>query len=265
MRRPVGGGGGKVAKAGGGASVVAAKPVRVRGNFRPQGVMAKPEKSQNPYQAGTANMRYRVSAKNDDKKARLANAQVAKSFFESQGLSVKFSSSRNSATIASVHPFTKEVLINRSHTSWINPAKAAATSRGSREFSSSSPMHVVYHEMGHARDKKIGDRVGPFGGMWALATRKGPSEEQRAERANQMRSAARRVSYYATKNPSEFIAETYAGRRTGHRYDSRVMSAYREAAGLPGIRTGSRVAPGGTALASPRAVARDRARRRRKP
>lgn len=76
---------------------------------------------------------------------------------------------------------------------------------------------------------------------------------------------ASRVSKYATTHPAEFVAETYAGRRTGRRYDSQVMRAYREARDLPGIRTGSRVAPGGAALASPRAVARDRARRRRKP
>gem|GEM_PF-5131015 len=44
---------------------------------------------------------------------------------------------------------------------------------------------------------------------------------------------ARRVSRYATYSPSEFIAETYAGRRTGRKYDHQVMRAYREAMGLP--------------------------------
>ena len=59
---------------------------------------------------------------------------------------------------------------------------------------------------------------------------------------------ARRVSRYATTSPSEFIAETYAGLRTGRRYDFQVMRAYREAMGL-----------------SPNPAARRRSRRPRKP
>ena len=52
-------------------------------------------------------------------------------------------------------------------------------------------------------------------------------------RGQEVARLARRVSRYATTNPSEFIAETYAGLRTGRRYDYQVMSAYREAQGLP--------------------------------
>jgi len=37
---------------------------------------------------------------------------------------------------------------------------------------------------------------------------------------------------FATTSPSEFIAETYAGLKTGRRYDFQVMRAYREAMGL---------------------------------
>ncbi len=58
------------------------------------------------------------------------------------------------------------------------------------------------------------------------------------------RSLAKRVSQYATTNPAEFIAETYAGLRTGRRYDFQVMRAYREAMGLspnPAARRRSRV------------------------
>lgn len=46
------------------------------------------------------------------------------------------------------------------------------------------------------------------------------------------KSVASRVSKYATTSPAEFIAETYAGLKTGRRYDRQVMSAYREAMGL---------------------------------
>ena len=63
-------------------------------------------------------------------------------------------------------------------------------------------------------------------------------------KADQKRSLARRVSGYATTSPAEFIAETYAGLKTGRRYDFQVMRAYREAMGLsptPAARRRSRV------------------------
>lgn len=65
-----------------------------------------------------------------------------------------------------------------------------------------------------------------------------------------MQNLARRVSRYATRSPSEFIAETYAGLRTGRKYDREVMAAYREAMGLS---------------AKPPARMRSRLPRRRKP
>lgn len=61
---------------------------------------------------------------------------------------------------------------------------------------------------------------------------------------------AGRVSQYAATSPAEFIAETYAGLRTGRKYDREVMRAYRIALGLP---------------AKPPARLRSRLPRRRKP
>jgi hypothetical protein len=211
---------------------------------RPVNTMAKPRKGRNPYQAGIANMEYQVSATNDDKKARLANAQATKAMFEGQGLSVKYNSGRGSSTVASYNPATKQMTINRSHTSWVNPAAAAIKERRRGAKSSSAPMHTFFHEMGHARDKNLLSRSTPFGQFWVLATQKGPSQEARAARGNQMERLARRVSRYATTNPSEFIAETYAGLKTGRRYDFQVMRAYREAMGLsptPAARRRSRL------------------------
>ena len=66
----------------------------------------------------------------------------------------------------------------------------------------------------------------------------------RRVRGQEVARLARRVSRYATTNPSEFIAETYAGLKTGRRYDYQVMRAYREAMGLspnPAARRRSRV------------------------
>jgi hypothetical protein len=54
----------------------------------------------------------------------------------------------------------------------------------------------------------------------------------RKRRGKEIQALSRRVSRYATTNPSEFIAETYAGLKTGRRYDFQVMRAYREAMGL---------------------------------
>lgn len=98
-------------------------------NARPVNTMARPPKVRSPYQAGVAKMDYAVSARNDDKKARLANAEKTKAMFEAKGLKVKYSSSRTSSTVASYNPATKEIKINRSHVNYVNPAAAAIKSR----------------------------------------------------------------------------------------------------------------------------------------
>lgn len=201
---------------------------------RPVGVIGIPRRrARSPYVAGVADMAYRIGPTNDDKKARLANAGLTKSLFERLGLVVKYSSSRDSSTIASYNPATKQMTINRSHTSWVNPALAQLNSRRRGFMSSASPLHTFYHELGHVRDKKLLHRSMPFGNLWMLATSQGPSQETRIQRGHEMQQLARRVSTYATFSPSEFIAETYAGLKAGHRYDHRVMGAYREAMGLP--------------------------------
>jgi hypothetical protein len=140
-------------------------------------------------------------------------------------------------------------------------------------------MAVLHHEIGHTKDRQSRKRFVSASNdplrksdvkredymSWKSMAGASLGPASRLKESKRLQGLARRVSGYAAKDPGEFIAETYAGRRTGRRYDSQVMRAYRGARDLPGIRTGSRVAPGGTALASPRAVARDRARRRRKP
>ena len=248
VRRPIGGGGAKAAKAGGGASVVVAKPVRVRGNFRPQGVMAKPRKGENPFVSGSTTTK--------DDASRLANVKIAKGYVEKRGGKVSVYSGPKH--IPARYNETKGVVeINRAATHWQNPKSSTGAERKTRFWSSSSPVGPLLHELGHRKSKGVG-------ASWTTGSKSG-SFEDRIRKASKLQQLAGRVSKYAQTNPAEFIAEAYAGRRTGRRYDSRVMRAYREAMGLPGIRTGSRVPPGGAALASPRAVARDRARRRRKP
>jgi hypothetical protein len=91
----------------------------------------------------------------------------------------------------------------------------------------------LYHEIGHSRDKRLS--LPGYARNWGTAY-SGTKQETKA--------IARRVSRYATTNPAEFIAETYAGLKTGRRYDFQVMRAYREAMGLsptPAARRRSRL------------------------
>jgi hypothetical protein len=83
---------------------------------------------------------------------------------------------------------------------------------------------VIMHEIGHSRAKRTGFMNDPSK-PWGIGTR--PFDSARNQRL------ARRVSGYAATSPSEFIAETYAGRRTGRKYDHQVMRAYRQEMGLP--------------------------------
>lgn len=197
---------------------------------RPVGVIGIPRKRQeSPFQAGNIDTRYRISKTNDDKKARLANAATAKAFFESKGFRVRYGSNRTSGAIASFNPATREITINRSHSSWANPARSIIESRRLSEFSSAAPLHALMHELGHSKDKNILGRRVLLGNPWIPGTRQGSSQARMYE----IQTLARRVSRYATKSPSEFVAETYAGLRAGHRYDREVMQAYRETMGLP--------------------------------
>jgi hypothetical protein len=75
-----------------------------------------------------------------------------------------------------------------------------------------------------------------------------PWSNNHGSKGQALKAVARRVSRYAATAPGEFVAETYAGIKTGRRYDYQVMRAYREVQGL-----------------SPKPAARRRSRVRRKP
>ena len=236
-------GGGK----GGGTPKAAETRVMVRGNFRPRGVMAKFEKGENPFVSG--------STTTIDNASRLTNAKIAKDWVEKRGGKVSvYSGSKR--TPARYNETKGTIEINRAAWHWQNPKSFTRAERGARHWSSSSPVGSLFHELGHRKSKGVGP-------SWTTGSRGGTFEE-RISKASKIQQLAGRVSRYAQTNPAEFIAETYAGRRTGRRYDSQVMRAYREAMGLPKLRTGSRVKPGGAPVASPRAVSRDRVGRRRR-
>jgi hypothetical protein len=100
-----------------------------------------------------------------------------------------------------------DYMIDANSSFWVSPNRSARQQRRTGFTSSSSPRHAAQHEIGHAVHQS---RTGALG-----ATPK-PSPR-----------VARRVSQYAKANANEFVAETYAGLRTGRKYDHQVMRAYR--------------------------------------
>jgi hypothetical protein len=198
---------------------------RVRGNFRPQNTMARPSTGQaSPFRTGAG-----VDPNSPNRDARLANVKAAKSWYESKGVKASVYSG-DQKTQAKAFNGRNEVQINRSSAGWQDPARLAIQERRSGFWSSSSPNAVLYHERGHMRDTNSARRNTRFGESWSKANRETTMDRQ-LERGYEVQRMARRVSRYATHSPSEFVAETYAGIRTGRRYDHRVMNAYNETLG----------------------------------
>jgi hypothetical protein len=225
-----------------GGSRVADSPVMVRGNFRPQGIMAKTGKAPSVFG-----------------KTKSENIDIAKSMIEKAGVRVHVDTRRNTRYKQLNAPMgankgMNTVSLHKSAEWWSNPKKTSIAARRSGQISTSDPRGPIFHELGHMRDKTP-SHVRSDKGAWGL--------EQRPFMSKKNKILARRVSQYATTAATEFTAEVYAGRRTGRRYDNQVMRAYRQELGLPSIRTGSRVARGAAPIANPRAVSRDRKRRSR--
>jgi hypothetical protein len=194
---------------------------------RPAGTMARPRKGENPYNSSNAEI----------------NARMASELAKRLGMSSRISSSKGDHMGAAIVGVSR-VSFNKSHSGWKDPRATAIKARRSGEWASSSPMHTLYHEIGHTRDKGARRRMeGRSKESWALAPAS-RNYDQQIKRGSEMMRLARRVSRYATSSPAEFIAETYGGLKTGRRYDFQVMRAYREAMGLspnPAARRRSRV------------------------
>lgn len=211
-----------------------------RGNFRPRNVTGKPVKNENPF-----------GLKNQAKKT--GNLDIALKWLKEKGYDdagvFKQRSKKGGQAIARAvtklggtrtykdlktgelksesYPTRTKIEINQYSQFWKNPAKEMREQRKQGWLSTSSPLGALWHEMGHAKDKKS---VVP---SWA---RPWNGQTQTAQTRDAAKKIAQRVSRYATYSPGEFVAETYAGRRTGRKYDYQVMDAYREARGLPQLR-----------------------------
>ena len=180
----------------------------VRANLRPQGVMAKPRRADQGW--------------GRTKKENLARAE---SIAKAEGFAPYVDTRRKAQGIASFSAFRPgKITLVKNSEYWSNPRKHSIDQRRQGWFSSSSPKAVIMHEIGHSRAKRTGFMNDPSK-PWGIGTR--PFDSARNQRL------ARRVSGYAATSPSEFIAETYAGRRTGRKYDHQVMRAYRQEMGLP--------------------------------
>jgi hypothetical protein len=202
----------------------------VRANLRPRNVMAKPVKGEDPFgmknQTKSRNIeiaRIRLAKEGyvsgvyseGDRKRRKGGQSLAKTLSSAPLYNSEGRVSFNEPEVRSIH-------LNKAANYWRNPTMEQRRLRSSGWTSSSSPVHVLLHEVGHMRDLKMGKRGGGVD----------PWFNQYGTNKNTKKGLAKRVSGYAAQSPDEFVAETYAGRRTGRKYDYQVMSAYRETKGL---------------------------------
>ena len=192
-------------------SKAAGKKIRpgefARANLRPRNVMAKPQASDKSWG--------RI------KKENLARAEV---LVKSEGYNVYVNTKRSAQGIASFNPIRpSHITLIKNSEYWSNPKKQSIEGRRSGWLASSDPKAIIMHEVGHSKTKRSGF-INDSSKPWGIGVR--PFDSPQNKRL------AKRVSEYAATSPSEFAAETYAGRRTGRKYDYQVMQAYRQEKGL---------------------------------
>jgi hypothetical protein len=91
-------------------------------------------------------------------------------------------------------------------------------------WSSNDPSHAITHELAHFRHREVAPQADIYGYTLNIN-----GEIVSARWTNDAeKEIARRVSRYGASDPSEFVAETYAGIRAGNEYDDDVMALYRK-------------------------------------
>jgi hypothetical protein len=179
----------------------------VRANLRPRNVMAKPQVSDTSW--------------GKTKKENLARAEL---LAKNEGYTAHINTKRDAKGIASFNMLSpNRIALVKNSEYWSKPRKYSIQGRRSGWFSSSDPRAVIMHEIGHSKTKRSGF-INDSSRPWGIGVR--PFDSPQNKRL------AKRVSGYAATSPSEFAAETYAGRRTGRKYDYQVMQAYRQEKGL---------------------------------
>ncbi len=107
----------------------------------------------------------------------------------------------------------ESVLINERDPHWARAAESAKEAFDKGMMSSPHPDHSIHHEIGHAlHHKAIGTK--PFHAMVGQKLTEAQAE------------VARKVSWYASTEQAEFVAETFAGMKSGRTYPKEVMDLY---------------------------------------
>jgi hypothetical protein len=148
------------------------------------------------------------------------NLAIARFFLEGYGLTVRIESYA-SGIRANTSPGYRYVDLNAAHRFWGDPWTVSRESRLKGYLSSGDPVAFLYHEIAHTRDQYNRRRVALGLVTWSN------DEDQRI---------AQRVSRYASRDPIEFVAETFAALRTGRKLDWQVMRLYRQERGAPCYR-----------------------------
>jgi hypothetical protein len=103
-------------------------------------------------------------------------------------------------------PSNQIIYINPKSKYWDNPIENQKAAFEKGILSSPNPLHVINHEQSHLIHKNAAQ-------YWQYK--------------DYQQQIASKVSQYAKTNPSEFLAETYAGLKSGIKYDTDVMNLYK--------------------------------------
>jgi hypothetical protein len=136
------------------------------------------------------------------------NIETVKSLIADEGFNatdvVRSGRKIDKGTAAIYNNQTGEIFVNPSATYWKNPVEASAAAFRSGKLSTDDPMGVVYHEIAH-----------------------GKFNVQDNFMSLKHQQSAGKVSAYAKRNAKEFVSETYAGLKTGKKYDDEIMTMFK--------------------------------------
>ena len=123
---------------------------------------------------------------------------------EKNGIKIVSHDIKNNS-VAMASPSNNVVYINKNSDFWKDPVTKQKIAYESGHLSTANPLHTVLHESAHLKYKNPGHN-------WL-------NKEYQTKIAGQ-------VSRYAKTNPTEFVAETYAGLKSGKKYSKDVMQLY---------------------------------------
>lgn len=132
------------------------------------------------------------------------NARILAGIAEKEGYKVEiqaFGAGNSSIAMAS----NGKIYINKASKLLADPLKNMDAQYKSGWLSTNKPEGIIHHEIAHLKFKQ---RDNFF--------------------TNTHRDIASKVSRYATRNPKEFVSETYAGLKTGKKYSDEVMRLFKQ-------------------------------------